>query len=193
MKNRRPRSVPIEGPAIVTAGHVRDRVLPGPAGSQKGWSRHTPYERAFKSGQLLCKDRCTGVAQTRLEEARAFARFEAARDFDLGWQMCCARFPRGMDFDRVRTSGGTPGGFADHQRDAKDFWRGVRAGMSANDWMICRMACAEGYSVAQAVMAVSPAYRCTTVVRFREALDGLVTALRAAKMPARRAAQPETP
>ena len=66
---------------------------------------------------------------------------------------------------------GVPGGFADHQREAKDFWRRVESAMGANDWLICRLVCGEGHSVAQGVMTVCPAYKFSTLARFREALD----------------------
>jgi len=53
--------------------------------------------------------------------------------------------------------------------------------MGANDWLICRMVCGEGHSVASAVMTVSPAYKFSTLARFREALDGLVDGMRRAR------------
>lgn len=166
----------VDGPAIITSDHVQDRLLSGRAGAKKGWSRLAVYEKEFRRGALACKERCTGPAATREEQARALDRLAAARAFDRGWQLCNAPFPGGVDFDRVRSSGsgGTPGGFADHARDAKTFWRRVQAAMGANDWLICRMVCGEGHSVAQAVMAVSPAYKFSTLARFREALDGLM-------------------
>jgi hypothetical protein len=160
---------------------VQDRILSPRAGAKKGWSKLAIYEREFRRGALVCKERCTGEVATREEEACALDRFAAARAFDDGWRICNTPFPPGIDFDRVKSSGGIPGAFADHQRDAKDFWRRVQAAMGANDWLICRMVCGEGYSVAQAVMTVSPAYKFSTLARFREALDGLVAALRAAK------------
>ena len=175
----------VEGPAVVTADHVRDRVLKAIAGAKAGWSRLTVYEKEFRRGHLVRKERCTGGAATREEEGRALDRYAAARAFDQGWQLCHASFPGGVDFDRVRTSlgsgGGVPGAFVDHQRDAKDFWRRVEQAMGANDWKICRLVCGENHTVAAAVTAISPAYKFSTLARFREALDGLVAACRAAK------------
>jgi hypothetical protein len=179
MKRSRTQEDAIEGPAVVTDAHAQDRVLSGRAGAKKGWSRLTVYEKEFRRGHLVCKGRCTGAATAREEEARALDRLAAARAFDRGWQMCQASFPAGVDFDRVRSSGGgTPGTFADHAREAKEFWRRVQAAMGANDWLICKMVCGEGHSVAQAVMAVSPAYRFSTLARFREALDSLMEGMR---------------
>ena len=106
---------------------------------------------------------------------------EAARAFDEGWQVCNASFPGGVDFDRVRTSGGVPGAFVDHQRDAKDFWRREEQAMGTNDWMICRRVCGENYAVAAAVQAISPGYKFSTLARFREALDALVDGMRRAR------------
>ena len=171
----------VEGPAVISRDHVQDRVLSARAGARKGWSKLAPYEKEFKRGALMCKERCTGQVATQEEEARALDRFAAARAFDEGWQICNVPFPAGIDFDRVKSSGGVPGAFADHARDAKDFWRRVEGAMGANDWLICRMVCGEGHSVAQAVMTVSPAYKFSTLARFREALDGLIEGMRRGK------------
>ena len=172
----------VEAPAILSCDHVQDRVLSARAGAKKGWSRLAPYEKEFRRGSLVCKERCTGTVATREEEARALDRFAAARALDQGWQVINAPFPGGVDFDRVRTSGGgVPGGFADHARDAKDFWRRVEAAMGANDWLICRMVCGEGHTVAAAVLTVSPAYKFSTLARFREALDALIEVMRRAR------------
>jgi hypothetical protein len=171
----------IDGPAVVGEGHVRDRVLSARAGAKTGWSRLTVYERSFRLGHLLCKERCTGAQTTREEEGRTLDRFAAARAFDAGWQVCNAAFPGGVDFDRVRSSGGVPGAFADHQRDTKAFWRRVEQAMGANDWLICRRVCGENFSVAETVQAINPGYRFSTLARFREALDALVGAMKRAK------------
>jgi len=179
MNKRKMMEDVVEAPAVITGDHVQDRMLSPRAGARKGWSRLAVYEKEFRRGALICKERCIGAVATREEEARALDRFAAARAFDHGWQICQVGFPPGMDFDRVRSSGGgVPGAFVDHQRDAKDFWRRVEAAMGANDWLICRMVCGEGHSVAQAVMTVSPAYKFSTLARFREALDGLVEGMR---------------
>ena len=187
MKNTRRKTEEdvVDGPAVIGPDHAQARVLSARAGAKKGWSRLTVYERAFQRGALVCKERCTSAAATREEEGRALDRFAAARAFDEGWQVCQAAFPSGVDFDRVRTSGGVPGAFVDHQRDAKDFWRRVEQGMGANDWLICRLVCGENHSVAEAVLAISPDYKASTLARFREALDGLVTAIAAARRTAR--------
>jgi hypothetical protein len=167
----------IEGPAIAKSDHVRDRVLSGRAGAKAGWSRLTVYEKAFRLGQLACKE----ARDARAEEARALDRYAAARAFDEGWQICHAGFPGGRGWDEVRSSGGVPGGFVDHQRDAKDFWRRVELAMGTRDWMICRRVCGENCTVAETVQAISPGYKFSTLARFREALDALVEAMAAAR------------
>jgi hypothetical protein len=129
----------IEGPAIITADHVQDRVLSPRAGAKKGWSKLAVYEKEFRRGALACKERCTSAVATRKEEARALDRLAAARALDQGWRIIHAPFPGGVDFDRVRSS------------------------------------------VAQAVMTVSPAYKFSTLARFREALDALVEGMRRGK------------
>jgi hypothetical protein len=182
MKKRNVVEEVVEAPAVLTTDHVQDRILSPRAGAKKGWSKLAVYEREFRRGALVCKERCTGAAATRDEEARALDRFAAARAFDDGWRICNTPFPPGVDYDRVRSKGsGTIGGFADHQREAKDFWRRVQGAMGANDWLICRLVCGEGHSVAQGVMTVSPAYKFSTLARFREALDALVEAMKRAR------------
>jgi len=172
----------VDGPAVVAKDHVQGRVLSPRAGAKTGWSRLTVYEREFRLGHLKCKERCVGQAATREEEGRALERFAAARAFDTGWQICSAGFPGGVDFDRISSGGGgVPGAFADHQRDAKAFWRRVEQAMGANDWLICRRVCGENYSVAETVQAISPGYRFSTLARFREALDALVEGMKRAK------------
>jgi hypothetical protein len=171
----------IEGPAVITDHHLRNRTID--AGGNKAWSLLTGYEKAYNKGHLLCKELCTNATSRDKELARAHQRFAAARDLDLGWRRCLTPFPGGSDFDRVRSSGGgTQGAFADHARDAKTFWRKVQAEMGRYDWMICRMVCCEGYSVSEAVMTVSPSYKYTTLVRFREALDALADAIQQARL-----------
>jgi hypothetical protein len=167
----------VEGPAIVGRDHVRDRVLSGPAGAKAGWSRLTVYEKAFRLGQLKCKE----ARDPRAEEARALDRFAAARAFDEGWQVCNASFPGGRGWDEVGGGGGVPGAFVDHQRDAKDFWRRVEQAMGSRDWMICRRACGENCTVAETMQAISPGYKFSTLARFREALDALVEAMARAR------------
>ena len=181
----------IDGPAVTAEDHVRDRVLSPRAGAKAGWSRLTVYERAFRLGHLLCKERCSdskgGAVATREEEGRALDRLAAARAFDEGWQVCNAGFTRGVDYDRISSGGGgVPGAFADHQRDAKAFWRRVEQAMGANDWLICRRVCGENFSVAETVQAINPGYRFSTLARFREALDSLVEAMATARHQSRR-------
>ncbi|HUE65388.1 MAG TPA: hypothetical protein VMO78_13530 [Rhizomicrobium sp.] len=166
----------IERPAAIMPDHARDRVLAPGAGAKKGWSRLTVYEREFRRGSLLCKERCTEAASTQAEKRRALDRFEAAKAFDEGWQLCTVSWPGSSGFERVKGGSGTLGAFADHQRDVKEYWRRIEAAMGANDWMILRRVCGANYTIAQAVSAISPAYKFSTLVRFREALDALVNA-----------------
>ncbi len=169
----------VEQPAVIQADHAQTRVLSGRPGAKTGWSRLTVYEREFRLGHLVCKERAARDA--REEEGRALDRLAAARAFDAGWQVCNASFPGGMDFDRVRSSGGVPGSFVDHQRDTKTFWRRVEEAMGTNDWMICRRVCGENYAVAAAVQAISPGYKFSTLARFREALDALIESMARAR------------
>ena len=173
----------VDGPALVRAGHVRERALSATAGGKKGWSRLAGYERAYNKGQLVCKEGCKDAAAAQAEERRAHDRFAAAKALDLGWHSCMPSFPGRSDLDRVRSSGGGALACASrsHARDAKDFWRRVQAAIGGNDWRICFMVCCEGYEVSEAVAAVSPAYKYAALARFREALDALADGMRAAK------------
>ena len=171
----------VEQPAVVMPDHAKDRLLGLGAGAKKGWSRLTVYEREFRRGSFVCKERCTDKAATQDELRRAAERYAAAKAFDEGWQLCSVSWPGSSGFDRVKGGGGTPGAFVDHQRDVKDYWRRVEAAMGANDWLIIRRVCGENYSVAQAVAAISPAYKFSTLARFREALDTLTVAQRQIK------------
>lgn len=172
---------PVEAPARLQADHVQDRALGKGAGAQKGWSRLTVYEKAFHLGQLRCKERCATPDGAEAEARAEADRFAAARAFDTGWQVCNASWPGSGGLDQVKTSGGVPGAFADHQRDAKDFWRRVEQAMGSNDWMICRRVCGENYAVAETVAAISPGYKFSTLARFREALDALVEGIKRAR------------
>ena len=156
------------------------RVLSGRAGAKAGWSRLTVYEREFRLGHLVCKER--GGAQTRARKRDGRWTGWRRRGPSMPAGRCATPvFPGGVDFDRVRSSGGVPGAFVDHQRDAKDFWRRVEQAMGTNDWMICRRVCGENYAVAAAVQAISPGYKFSTLARFREALDALVEAMKRAR------------
>ena len=181
MKKAKAPEDQIDGPAVITSDHLRNRTLSARAGSKKGWSRLTGYEKAHNKGQLMCREASRGAHNIDQQRHRADERFQAAQSFDRGWRNCQVPFPSGTDLDRVRGGGGVPGAFADHARDAKEFWRRVQAAMGANDWIICKMVCCDGYSVAEAVTLVSPAYKCTTMARFREALDGLIEGMNRAK------------
>ena len=176
-----PAGEPVEAPAVIGADHVQDRVLGKTAGARKGWSKLTVYEREFRLGHLRCKERCGSKDGAEAELRLEADRFAAARAFDLGWQVCTASWPGSSGFDRVKSSGGVPGAFADHQREAKDFWRRAEQAMGANDWLICRRVCGENFSVAAAVTAINPGYRFSTLARFREALDALVGGMKRAR------------
>ena len=180
-KQKLPVGEQVEGPAVVTAAHSQDRVLSASAGARKGWSRLTVYEREFRLGHLRCKERCATKDGAEAEARLEADRFAAARAFDLGWQVCTASWPGSGGYDQVKTSGGVPGAFVDHQRDTKEFWRRVEQAMGANDWLICRRVCGENYAVAVAVTAINPGYRFSTLARFREALDALVGGMKRSK------------
>ena len=141
MKKAKAPEDQIDGPAVITSDHLRNRTLSARAGSKKGWSRLTGYEKAHNKGQLMCREAFRGAHNIDRQQQRADERFQAAQSFDRGWRNCQVPFPSGTDLDRVRGGGGVPGAFADHARDAKEFWRRVQEAMGANDWIIFQLAC----------------------------------------------------
>lgn len=171
----------VDGPAVIGEGHVRDRVLSGRAGAKAGWSRLTVYERAFRLGHLLCKERCGSPAAAREEEGRALDRLAAARAFDEGWQICAAGFPGGWISTVYGRAEACPGRSSITSAMPRRSGGGWEQAMGTNDWMICRRVCGENFSIAETVQAISPGYRFSTLARFREALDALVEGMRRAK------------
>lgn len=94
-KLKAPVGEPVDGPAVIGADHVQDRVLGKAAGARKGWSKLTVYEREFRLGHLRCKERCATKDGAEAEGRLEADRFAAARAFDLGWQLCTASWPGG--------------------------------------------------------------------------------------------------
>lgn len=198
MSARKNRTVPkveqVDGPAIISHDFAQTRHVTTRAGAQKGWERLTVYEREFRLGRLASREivpsatwhklfdddgflGCAGLPYKVADEVnKAFARRDAAKEFDEGWRICNASWPAGFDPGRIKVAG-CPGSFCDTQRDVKDFWRRVETSMGQNDWMICRRVCGDGYKVAEAVTSIAPAYRDETLVRFREAVDALILAM----------------
>jgi hypothetical protein len=181
MKRPATKPDPIDGPAMLRPDHVQDRHL-DKVGDRKGWRKLTPCEKAHRLGHLLCKERCAGgpnSEETRLEIERALNRREAWNEFTEKWLLCQATFPA-SDYNRIKIAG-IPGSFADHQIDTKRFLRAVEAHLGARDWMIARRVCGESWSIAEAVVAIDPGYRKSTLVRFRECLDRMIEALESAR------------
>jgi hypothetical protein len=58
---------------------------------------------------------------------------------------------------------------------------GAEQAMGANDWLICRLVCGENHTVADAVQAIGPGYKFSTLARFREALDALASGMKEAR------------
>lgn len=165
-----------ESPAKVTEDHAQTRHVNTRAGAKKGWERLTVYEKEFRLGHLTDKKKIWNEATKGEEIKRSFERRDAAKEFDEGWAICLASWPAGFDPNRIKVAG-IPGGFCDHQRDVKRFWERIRQTMGANDWIICRRVCGEGYKVAETINTITPGYRDASLVRFREALDALIWAL----------------
>lgn len=167
----------IQSPARIHDDHAMTRHISTRAGSKTAWERLSVYEKEFRKGGLLDRERAKSSPGAMKDEiGKALERRDAAREFDEGWAICSASWPSGFNPDSIKVAG-CPGSFVDHQRDVKRFWERVRQSMGTNDWMICRRVCGEGYKVAETIAAITPSYRDSSLVRFREALDALLEAL----------------
>jgi hypothetical protein len=183
----RPKVDTVDSPAIIRPDFAQTRHISAHAGSQKGWERLSVYEREYRRGHLMDKAKTGSTDGAREEGMRALERRDACYAFDEGWSICNASWPSGFDPGRIKVAG-CPGSFVDHQRDVKGFWRRVELSMGTNDWMICRRVCGEGWAVAETIKMIAPPYRNVALVRFREALDSLITAMERSREPQRRRA-----
>lgn len=167
--NRDKAPIFIDGPAVVGAGHVRNR----PATDDKGrlitgksaWRRLSPLETAFAKNQL----------------AGGCARFTAAQRFEAGTnyaQIFHTAQTSGRDSTQAlnvsRSTGGDP--LSQSQATAIRARIVLESHMAERDRAIIRMVCGEGYGPAEAVRHVCGDYRDTVSARFREALDSLIEA-----------------
>ena len=150
-----------EGPAIVGRDHVRDRVISPVAGAARAWRKLSPLECAYARGQLAGGKR------------NAAERFEAGQRYASIFAACESGGRDSTQLMNVsRSYGGAPLG--EGQRGAMEKLRGIHAAMGANDAMIVRLVCGEGFTPAEAVRRVcGDGYRDATLARFREALDCL--------------------
>lgn len=185
--SRKPRTAPkvyVDGPAMLQADHVQDRpyfieVGTGKAkrsvkADGKAYRRASVLQKVRLAGQLIDRSKCTNRDATKAEEWQAERRYAAGKRFAEAWLLSNAgNWAMGADMNRVRCAG-VPGSFADHALDEKQFLEDVRKALSVNDWMILRRVCGQNCLVAEAVTAISPSYRFSTLSRFREALDALV-------------------
>lgn len=154
-----------EGPAVPRGDHVRDRIVSPVAGAARAWRKLSPLEAAYARGQLAGG---THHASERLAAGQRYARLFAASE------------SQGRDSTQLmnisRSYGGTPLG--ENQRGALEKLRSLHAAMGANDAMIVRLVCGEGYTPAEAVRRVcGDGYKDATTARFREALDCLQSVL----------------
>jgi hypothetical protein len=177
MRARRKPAVPatrldaaeIAGPAMIGAGHVRDRALSPARGAPKAWRRLSPLEAAFENGQLAGGNE-SFTAALRFEAGEAYARLFAS---------AAASGRDSTDLDRV--GGGDNAQFSEAQVRASHALGEIERRMNARDARIVRMVCGEGYFPSEAVRTVCNDYRHTIAARFREALDSLIEAMEEAR------------
>lgn len=166
-----------EAPAKILPTHAYGRGLSKVAGAKAGWENLSVFERAHRAGKLMDPERCKTVDGAKDEAGRALDRYQAGDRFAEGWKVANAgNWASGSDLTRVRVLG-CAGSFVDAQIDIKNFMRRLETSLGSRDWMILRRVCGENYPIAETVTDISPAYRATTLARFREALDALVEAI----------------
>jgi hypothetical protein len=163
----------IDAPALVKDTHALGRRV----GHKEGWENLSVFERAHRAGKLMDRERCTDQEATKAEAERALDRYQAGDRFTEGWKVANAgNWANGSDYNSVRVVG-CPGSFVDHQIDVKNFMRALEAELGTRDWMILRRICGENYPIADTITDITPAYRATTLARFRESLDALIEAI----------------
>lgn len=175
--NPSPNDGDVDGPAKIGDGHALGRRV---GHHKQGWENLSIFEKAHRGGKLIDRERCKGKEATDNEIGRALDRYQAGDRFAEGWKVANAgNWASGSDYNRVRVMG-CAGSFVDAQIDIKNFMRALEGELGTNDWMILRRVCGENYPIAETVTDISPAYRASTLARFRESLDALIDAIPAA-------------
>lgn len=183
MKQAKQQTVEIDGPAVVTPFHALCRPATDdnsrPITGKQAYRHEMQFERACRLGQLVDKAKCTDETATKVEIERALDRKEAGELFEKKWITRMGGTKDNLDLTKVRCSA-APAGASDAQIDAGRFLRNTELAMSPNDYQLVTRVIWQNCSIAEAVMAISPSYRESTLARFREAMDGLIAGERAA-------------
>ena len=172
-----------EAPARITDDHVQDRLLHKGDVNPSGWSRLSVFEKAHRKGKLVDRDLLVDPATRNKALEEGLCRYEAGKLFTELYLVSQPAFPSGSDYNRVRVVG-VPGSFCDHQLSAKNQLIKFRNHMGRRDYRILELVLGEDHEIARAVLSVTtPAYKFSTLARFRESLDCLVEALEAVRRP----------
>lgn len=174
---QKPECEQIAQPAKITGMHIQDRKLTDERGREvigkTAWRNETQFQRACRLAQLVDKAMCTDDRAKGIEVERALDRRDAGIAFVEAWDI---RESGGKDSTDLSRGGSAANaaGISDAQIDAANLLASWQHHMGQNDWMLVRRVCGENYGVAQAVAAISPSYKDSSLARFREAMDGLI-------------------
>jgi hypothetical protein len=159
-----------DGPAVITPFHRQDRPTSTAAGAKLAWRSESTLEAAYDKGQL----------QGGSPRYSAETRYEAGRLYSTLYDQCQ---PSGRDSTQSMNISRTtrPGNEADTREDAWTKLIAIDSHLGQRDRMIVRMVCGDNETPAVAVRLVCADYRHTVAARLREAIDGLIEAIEAAR------------
>jgi hypothetical protein len=181
MKSNSAASDDISGPAVISLSHVQDRKIADDRGKEiigkSAWRNETQFQRACRLGQLVDKAMCVDPKAQDVEIERALDRRDAGRSFVEAWDIRDRGSKDSLDLSRGG-SAASVAGISDAQIDAGNLLRSWErhVGPSSNNWMILRRVLGENCHIAKVVAEISPSYRDSSLSRFRECLDALVSA-----------------
>lgn len=178
------QAVEVDGPAVVTPMHTLCRPATDDNGraitGKQAFRHETQFERACRLGQLVDKAKCQGDEATKIEIERALDRKEAGDMFLSKWLTRVGGTKDSLDESRLAHCSVAPGGASGAQIDAGRFLEWTRLAMGSNDWQLVLRVIWHNCSISEAVTAISPSYRESTLARFREGADSLIAGLREA-------------
>jgi len=160
----------VEGPAIVSPAHAKDRALTTAIGAELGYTRHTQLLLAYRADRL--HDRA--VLDEHLRQLDAKARFDAGCRYGDLYESAHFTGTNLLDPGRVRVVAASPGLPAG--LDAAAELGNVNGWLSKRDRLILEAVCGCDEEPAAAIRRVDHGYRDRVSVRLREALSALVEA-----------------
>lgn len=171
-KARDVTAIPVEAPARIKPGHVRDRTLSPVAGTPKGYRVLSwPIQVAYEAGRLAARGSGQNDANSRWLAISEYCEiYETA---------LCRSGKDSTVMDIVTSGGGFP--ISEAMADAIRKLVSIDSHMSRKDRGIVRKLC-DGHTLPGAVRAVcGDDFEDTVAARIRDALDALDEAITAAR------------